>query len=186
MLLTGLHCPSTLLQSAWPNNRLSNWKHKCVSDKQLSIDEAYVDGVSVTYGVPRKHIWTFAGGLSETLVTSFPDHEKYTCPCALNGTEFQAQPPSAFVGDNYFCESGNPLNTFRKTDIFQYYTNDPLWDGQNCEGQRCSNHNSPPWFSITLPDVTSEVRTCSNQPTSNENVVIGLLDIYVQLCTFIY
>ena len=29
------------------------------------IDGGYVDGVSVTYGHPRQHIWTFAAGLSE-------------------------------------------------------------------------------------------------------------------------
>jgi hypothetical protein len=49
-------------------------------DQQLSIDESYVDGVSVTYGDPRKHIWTFAGGVSETIVTTRADH---ACPCAL-------------------------------------------------------------------------------------------------------
>ena len=31
-------------------------------DMLYSIDEPYVDGVSVTYGVPRRHIWTFAAG----------------------------------------------------------------------------------------------------------------------------
>ena len=54
-------------------------------DNHLSKDEPYVDGVSVTYGVPRKHIWTFAGSLSETIVTSASNHEKYTCPCHLMG-----------------------------------------------------------------------------------------------------
>ena len=49
------------------------------------INEPYVDGVSVTYGMPRKHIWTctFAAGLSETIVTTHTNHEQYTCPCAL-------------------------------------------------------------------------------------------------------
>ena len=41
--------------------------------QRLSIDEPYVDGVSVTYGDPRKHIWTFAGGISETVVADFPN-----------------------------------------------------------------------------------------------------------------
>ena len=143
------------------------------------INEAYVDGVSVTYGEPRKHIWTFAGGLSERIVTSYPNN---TCPCALNGTGIRMQQPPAFVGNHYFCESGNPLNTFQNTNTFRY-TNDPLWDGRNCEGQCCSNYNSPPWFSVTLPDVTSEkieVRICSDQETDNEDTPIGLLEIYVQ------
>ena len=148
-------------------------------DEQLPIDEPYVDGVSVTYGVPRKHIWTFAGGSSEKNVIHL---RQLYCPCALNETEIRMQQPPAFVGNHYFCESGNPLNTFEDTNIFRY-TNDPLWDGQNCEGQCCSNHNSPPWFSVTLPDVTSEkieVRVCSDQEIGNEDTPIGLLEIYVQ------
>ena len=154
-------------------------------DQQLSIDEPYVDGVSVTYGEPRRHIWTFAGGLSEMIVMSFTDHEKYTCPCALNGTAFRMQQPSAFVGDRYFCESGNPQNTFENSNILRN-TNDPLWDGERCEGQCCthmrSSTNSPPWFSVKLPNFTSEkieVRICSGEPTNNEDTPIGLLEIYI-------
>ena len=151
-----------------------------VFDGPLLINEPYVDGVSVTYGMPRKHLWTFAAGLSETIA----NHEQYTCPCTLNGTEFQnlMQQPPAFVGNNYFCESGNPHTSFRNTNDFQY-TDDPLWDGENCEGQCCANSNSPPWFSVTLPVATSdgiEVRICSHQGTNNEDVAIGLLEIYVQ------
>ena len=150
-------------------------------NRQLSIDESYVDGVSVTYGVPRKHIWTFAGGISETIVAAFPT---LSCPCAVVGTGVQLQQPPAFVGNNYFCESGNPLNTHESTNVFRY-TDDPLWDGEKCEGQCCDNVNysSPPWFSVTLPVATSEdieVRICANQATSNEDVAIELLEIYVQ------
>ena len=148
-------------------------------NRQLSINEPYVDGVSVTYGEPRKHIWTFAGGLSETIVADFPT---LSCPCALNGTGIQLQEPPTFVGNHYFCESGNPLNTFENTNVFRY-TDDPLWDGERCEGQCCATPDSPPWFSIMLPDVTSEkieVRICANQETANEDIAIGLLQIYVQ------
>ena len=62
------------------------------SNGQRTINQSYVDGVSVTYGEPRKHIWTFASGITET--SSYP---LYSCPCAqLAGTP---QPPS-FVGNN--------------------------------------------------------------------------------------
>ena len=36
-----------------------------VFHEQQSINEPYVDGVSVTYGEPHRHMWTFAGGISE-------------------------------------------------------------------------------------------------------------------------
>ena len=152
-------------------------------DQQLSIDEPYVDGVSVTYGTSRRHIWTFAGGISETIVYA-TGAETLSCPCALVGTGIRPQEPPVFVGNNYFCESGNPLNTRENTNVFRY-TDDPLWDGERCEGQCCNsgNYSSPPWFSITLPIATNEdieVRICANQKTDNEDVAIGLLEIYVQ------
>ena len=34
-----------------------------------TIDGRYVDGVSLTYGSPRLHIWTFANALDE-----YPSH----------------------------------------------------------------------------------------------------------------
>ena len=153
-------------------------------DQQLSIDQTYVDGVSLTYGNPRQHVWTFASGLSETTVTSPSNHERYTCPCALVGTGFRMQQPPSFVGSNYFCESGNPASSFQNTNTFQY-TNDPLWDGQQCEGQCCNtgNANSPPWFNVELPSLTNEnmeVRICGLSGTTNEDSPIGLIELYVQ------
>ena len=108
-------------------------------------------------------------------------HPTLSCPCALSGTGIQPLQPPVFVGNNYFCESANPLNTHENTNIFRY-TDDPLWDGQKCEGQCCDNV-SPPWFSVLLPETTSEdieVRVCADQETNNEDVAIGLLEIYVQ------
>ena len=78
------------------------------SGSHFTIDQAYIDGVSVTYGTPRKHIWTFASGISETNV-----RPETSCPCAFAGPP---QPPS-FVRNNYFCESGNPLTAFEDTDV---------------------------------------------------------------------
>ena len=53
-----------------------------------NIDNAYLAGISVTYGLPRQHIWSFANGLI------------FHCPCDNDSIP---SPPS-FVGDNYFCD----------------------------------------------------------------------------------
>ena len=153
------------------------------NNQQLSIDQFYVDGVSLTYGSPRRHIWTFASGISETLITSHPDIQFYACPCALVGTGVRMQQPPSFVGNSYFCESGNPATSFENTNTFRY-TNDPLWDGQQCEGQCCNtgNANSPPWFNVELPSTTNEnmeVRICGNSG-NDEETPIGLIELYVQ------
>ena len=64
----------------------------------FDINEAYVDGFIITYGSPRKHIWTLAAGLFET------GEYSYNCPCNSPGAG--AQPPS-FVGSDYYCESAD-------------------------------------------------------------------------------
>ena len=147
-----------------------------------SIDDIYVDGVSVTYGMPRMHIWTYAAGITEGQSTY--DHRS-DCPCSLNDSlsSFREYPPD-FVGTNYYCESGN----INPTGFYNYipghlYAEDPVWDGQHCEGTCCSNGKSPPWFSVELPNPTSdniEVRICGDQDTTDEDTPIALLELYVQ------
>ena len=67
-----------------------------------SPDDIYVDGVSITHGMPRTHIWTFAvGGTDGRLGV-----QDVNCPCANPNASSNILPPS-YVGDNYFCESGN-------------------------------------------------------------------------------
>ena len=134
-----------------------------------SINEAYVEGVSITHGSPRSHIWTLAAGRSEIANSD--------CPCAAGSS----QTPPSFVGNNYYCESGNQ-NT--STVNYHLYASDPLWDGQQCdsEGTCCSGGKSPPWFSVDLIRSTSdsiEVRICSDFDTS-EDTPIQLLELYIQ------
>ena len=87
------------------------------------IDQNYVDGVSVTYGRPRKHIWKFAASITETLSTTYLQQ---SCPCTVAGTGLQTPQPPSFVGNNSYCESGNPLNAHENTGILRY-TDDSLW-----------------------------------------------------------
>ena len=141
-----------------------------------TIDSYYVYGVSVTHGAPRNHIWTLAAGLSEGAQTP----NGWDCPCT-NPTHPNNSnvPPPSFVGNNYYCESGNPTTTYSGGN---WYPADPLWDGQQCEGECCGNGKSPPWFSVELPSPTTddiEVRICSAQQ-SYDDIVLQLLELYVQ------
>ena len=136
-----------------------------------SINSAYVEGVSITHGSPRAHIWTYAADISET--------SSRACPCDNGST---SNPPS-FVGNNYYCESGNINSSF--TNYF-LYADDPLWDGEDCstEGTCCSDIDGrfPPWFSVTLNNPTNdniEVQICADYDTS-EDTPIELLEIYIQ------
>ena len=42
-----------------------------------TIEGYYVEGISLTHGSPRNHIWTFAAGLSKDY-----NYPSYNCPCA--------------------------------------------------------------------------------------------------------
>ena len=75
------------------------------------IDSYYVYGVSVTHGTPRNHIWTLAAGLSEGGFS-----QQYNCPCSNSSHPDNVFPPS-FVGNNYYCESGNPTDTILFTPL---------------------------------------------------------------------
>jgi hypothetical protein len=126
--------------------------------------------------MPRTHIWTFAAGASEGTVANYITN----CPCANAWAAENAEPAPSFVGNNSFCESGNSEGGSLGGIV---YDEDPLWDGEQCEGECCSNGKSPPWFSVTLPNSTSddiEVRICGDEDTNNEDTLIQLLEIFVQ------
>ena len=135
-----------------------------------TIDEDYVDGVSLTHGSPRQHIWTIAAGATEIQPTS-----KKVCPCDAN---INIMVP-AFVGEDYFCESAN--EEYESHNIL--YSDDPLWDGENCRSSStCCTFNSPPYFVKHLPAPTSddiEVRICLSG-ADDENVAVEEVELYVR------
>ena len=142
-----------------------------------SIDTFYVDGVSVTHGSPRQHIWTFSSGFDE-LSTTF---SYATCPCVTGSTNENRIP--SFVGQNYFCETGITQFTDQHGTLLP---DDPLWDGQGCgPTSSCCTFNSPPWFNVTLSSYTTdniEVRICGREDTEigNEDSPIQLIELYVK------
>ena len=138
------------------------------------LDSFYVYGVSITHGIPRNHIWTYAAGVSEGEYIAQPGN----CPCSKPNHPNNTYPPS-YVGDNYYCESGNPTNTFLYDHL---YSGDQLWDGLQCEGECCSKGKSPPWFSVELPNPTTddiEVRICSGTEPGDD-ILLELLELYIQ------
>ena len=137
-----------------------------------TIDGPYVDGVSLTHGLPRQHIWSFASGLQESSQSGTNG-----CFCG-DPVITPGAPPPTFVGTNYFCESGNS----QTTNLNIAYTDDPLWDGLDCPTNNCCEFNSPPWFSAELTALTTddiEVRLCCDQDTTDENILVQFLELYV-------
>ena len=129
----------------------------------------YADGMLVTHGTARHHIWTFAIGLSKDY-----NYPLYNCPCAL----YSIPAVPSFVGENYFCESGN----VGKIEYSQWYLDDPLWDSQGClAGSTCCNRGGP-WFSTSADQEVNddiEVRICLNDPSPYDDLGLRQLEIYI-------
>ena len=134
-----------------------------------AINHSYVDGVSITRGSSRQHVWTFASGSTDTGTETGA-----TCHC-INDIQ-------SFIS-HYFCESGNHEESNSK---YILYTSDPLWDGQGCGSNEAPCCSAPgiPWFHRDYGNTTTsdyiELRVCADQGTDNEDVPVGYYEIYVK------
>ena len=128
-----------------------------------SLDDAYVDGVSITRGYPRQHVWSFASGW-----------KKSSCPCHTSAARYRQ---SSFVGQNYFCEvvsGGSAKGLYPEL----------MWDGVGCSaGTCCHGSSTMPWFknelSVSSTDVL-ELRAICDSNTADEDIVIASYAIYIQ------
>ena len=140
-----------------------------------NINSAYLDGVSITRGSPRQHVWSYIAGLSSNIF-----HQTSVCPCNSNAhTNNKVQ---SFVGEDYYCESGTDSNPSHD----QVYSADPLWDGNNCPSVEapCCTGTGLPWFfrdygNATITDYI-ELRVCGNGGYGNEDTPVQLYEIYVK------
>ena len=148
-----------------------------LAPERFNINSYYVDGISLTHGSPRQHIWTFMAGLIEASLFS---DGRYNCPCSQGSLQNSTMP--SFIGDDYFCESGNP-STNRKIDGSTFYTADPLWDGKGCGSleQTCCQAPGLPWFHKVLNSTTTdyiEMRVCGDE--GGEDTPVSYYEIYVK------
>ena len=136
-----------------------------------AIDGPYVDGVSLTYGTPRKHLFTYACGYTSDAVRASAN-----CPCA----RYPGYSAPNFVRDNYYCESGSTIRPPKPT----VFTADPLWDGEGCNpGNSCCSQPGMPWFYrdvLTKISEPIEARICRDQTYPDEGILIKDLELYVQ------
>ena len=134
-----------------------------------TIDSNYVDGISITKGSPRQHLWTYAAGLSENW-----RHSQHQCPCSTPDYDFSLIP--SFVGNNYYCESA--LTGIQSK---HFVWEDPLWDGKRCilSQNRCCERYS--WFhrNVTSSSDSIEVRWCDDHSYKTDDTLTDQLEIWV-------
>ena len=132
-------------------------------------------GVTLTYSNnPRKHIWTYAGGRYEQ------GRPYNNCPCN-NGSRYISF-TIPFVGNDYYCESGS--SSYSASYL---YSNDPLWDGQDCPVNVATCCTSPkmPWFVKTLSETVNvdiELSICGeeNGQITVWGTPLDLVELYIK------
>ena len=137
---------------------------------QNNPNSNYGDGMLVTRGTARHHIWTFAAGESKTTNST-----RFNCPCAKH----PGPAPPSFVGENLFCESGVSGDWMYS----QWFLNDPLWDSKGCpSGSTCCEQGGP-WFKTSVHEEVSddiEVRICMvGRGSALDDFGVEQLQIYI-------
>ena len=133
-----------------------------------TIDDAYVDGISITHGSPRNHLFTYAAALSIT-----------SCPCK------GGKDPPAFVGNNYYC--GEDVMPSGQSWERKWYPDNLFWQAAtDCSSVDIDCRDDfRPWFSVeTVGGPTSdpvEVRSCQDQAYDDEAFGISTLEIYIRV-----
>ena len=160
--------PSNGIRYSQICGRVTGYKYNspdAVTSGYSNINGTYVDGVSITRGSSRNHVWTLIASWSYSY-----------CPCSI----YSSYSVQSFVGSHYFCESSNSGNS-NQIDISY-----PFWDGQGCSYnlRYCCSAPGIPWFHRDYGNTTStdyiELRVCGDEGTSDEDVPVGYYEIYVK------
>lgn len=133
-----------------------------------------MDGLAITAGSPRRHLYTLAQGTSEV----FGDSVNASCPCD-DGID-----PPAFVGADYRCEepqeSAEPGNTNNR----YFDLGDPLFDGLGIEDESCMGapeSRSGDFVRSVAPSADAiELRLMHTEDSNNEDTAITFLEIWVR------
>ena len=133
-----------------------------------TIDEAYVDGISITHGSPRQHLFTYAS------VWHIEG-----CPCK------GGKGPQAFVGHNYYC--GDDVEPASGKWEKRWFPDTIIWHAATgcSDVDIACRDDARLWFSVeTVGGSTSddiEIRSCQDQAYDDEAIGIANLEIYVRV-----
>ena len=163
----------------------------------MNLNHLYVDGLSITYGFPPKHVWTYGVGASKGPLfgTNVPN-----CPCQ------KGLPQPHFVGQYMYCDSGH--RTTQQADIQQAGTidailyseihNHTLWTdpcgvsaNTTCCGAEYRYRGvEPPWFRrdnlksvFESPDSNAakfQARLCTHEVDMQEGALLTHFELYIQ------
>ena len=137
---------------------------------EANVDGNYVDGISITHGSPRRHLWTYATGIGE-----LAPHNLQRCPCARFDPNDRTGVPS-FVGEHFYCESGFSVDSY---GVIAW--DNLLWDGVKCQtvANKCCERYG--WFYRDVPSSSDdiELRICGDEANENEDTLLSMYEFWV-------
>ena len=143
-----------------------------------TVDDAYAEGILITRGSPRQHVWTYASADVANPSPGYTDDD--TCLCT--GHASAPQPPS-FIGSDYYCDSGNDAGI---TSSGRLYSKE-LWNSQGpmCSvSASCCENPDQPWFKKKVAASVSdniELRWCASESIVHEATATQLVELYIRV-----
>ena len=139
----------------------------------FTIDNLYVDGVSITYGsAPRKHIWTYANGQGSHIV-----------PMKLIALAIMQVVTFHLILLAVTTTVRLVLMAFTHVVIYGLIH---CGTGSNVLVRRlpaaCAHPNMP-WFNKTLSETTTEdieLRVCAHKSIKSEDTPLQVIELFVQ------
>ena len=109
--------------------------------------------------------------------------DKDACPCnrALVPPYISSALVPPYISSDYYCETANNIPSGYSHHL---YSNDTLWDRQQCVGGEapcCTNPNMP-WFLKKFNETTTEnieLRVCDDEGTYNEDTLLQVIEFFV-------
>ena len=137
-----------------------------INYESSTVNGIYADGLSITRGDPRVHLWTYVVGNQE-------NGGIYACPTDVSSYNYNRIP--GFLESHYYCETG-----FTSTMDPRIAWEDPLWDGAGCSitSHSCDRYG---WFYRKIQPTNDfiELRLCTDEAQTNEDFFVDVAEIWV-------
>ena len=132
----------------------------------------YGEGISVTYGSNKNHIWSYiiANGY-------YSNPRPDVCPCSNGGST--RSPPSQ-VANNYYCDSGKPGPQSGSVYTTQLWSRSSLCRSNG----NCCNNPDQPWFRATTSNRTTDnvdLNWCGDDPVGSEEAATTEVFLYIRV-----
>ena len=143
-----------------------------------TVDDAYAEGILITLGSPRQHVWTYV--VADVANPPVEYTHRDICPCT--GHASAPQPPS-FVGNDYYCDSGNDGDD---DALEKQLYNKTLWnsEGPICSASAtCCENPDQPWFRKKLDASVNdniELRWCADEDL-REGTATERVELYIRV-----